>query len=410
MPDGGVGLLRYKHHIVAFGFSSIEFFNDVGNEAGSPLEPTEQAFIKFGAPNPNAMINIDDTLYWMGSSQDGTNGMWKLEGYSPVEITPSAYKRYLNNADDFSVTEGMWRGIGLKSFFANGKRHIVINGMYDWIQHQFMRSIDYERSGGAGYPTDATTGAMIPLTSGQLCYNIMDQTWWTISGVWMTKDATLIGSPYLPALYPAMPVLSKITEYGATKEYIKVGQQLMLTASGFDIMSVQDSDAGTDLWYKDWNGTSNLWIPVMCITNTLRFDKMARKRCAKAVLVCDRFYPFSSAPYNMSSEADRLTGQAYLDAYTSSSKYNRCMLFWTDNGGRNVGSMYSKSSNHPDPGDGTLAAKTCSYRVKDVYWDDTFVQWTRLGAFRDRTFGVIIFTPFEWRGKGIELFLTQGVS
>src|SRR6478736_1910002 len=61
-PDQCMGLERYKHHGIAFGRNSIEFFNDVGDTPG-PLQPTQQAFIKFGARSPRLIKNVNDIMY-----------------------------------------------------------------------------------------------------------------------------------------------------------------------------------------------------------------------------------------------------------------------------------------------------------------------------------------------------------
>jgi len=87
-PDQGVGLVRYKNHIVAFGEDSIEFFNDVGNPAPkSPLQRTDQAFIKFGALSAKGILALDDSLYWWSKSTNGKFGLYRLDGYTPTKIS-----------------------------------------------------------------------------------------------------------------------------------------------------------------------------------------------------------------------------------------------------------------------------------------------------------------------------------
>jgi hypothetical protein len=90
-PDVGIALARYKHHLVVFGSDSIEFFNDVGNATGSPLDRTDQAFIKFVLKGSKAFINIHDTIYWISNSTGASSQLYKLVGYTPQKIDSGQY-------------------------------------------------------------------------------------------------------------------------------------------------------------------------------------------------------------------------------------------------------------------------------------------------------------------------------
>lgn len=169
--DKGVGLVRYKHHIVAFNQTSIEFFNDVGNDptTGSPLERTEQAFIKFGAIYATAYINIDDTLYWIASSIAGTVGLWRLEGYTPVEISNLGIRTMIGgNTSTKNV-------LSLSQMIINGMSTLVVSGMSGHLSsvstwYNSITEVTNE-------PTWSLTDAAIHYA----CYNLKDQLWWVMS-------------------------------------------------------------------------------------------------------------------------------------------------------------------------------------------------------------------------------------
>jgi hypothetical protein len=124
-PDQGVGLIRYKGHIVAFGEDSMEFFVDVGNPSPvSPLQRMEEVFIKFGAVNSLGIISIEDTLYWLGRSSTGQVGFFKLDGYNVVKISGSYEDAAIAQAN--TSTYANQGKLSCITFF--GHKHIFIGG------------------------------------------------------------------------------------------------------------------------------------------------------------------------------------------------------------------------------------------------------------------------------------------
>ena len=191
-PDKGLGVYRYKHHLIAVGKDSIEFFNDIGNPPpASSLERTEQAFIKFGAPTSKAVINVADTLYWIAYGSNNTLGLWKMEGYTPVKVSRSK--------QDFEITNGFHAStnintIDLVCIVINGKVNIGINNVptYNMLWRQTAgwgdQTNDYWHVLQTPYCGIAYT----------LLYNSNDDLWWSWSCM---GDAT---SRVVPAVaYPS---------------------------------------------------------------------------------------------------------------------------------------------------------------------------------------------------------------
>lgn len=415
-PDGGLGVLRYKHHVVAFGTDSVEFFNDSGDEAGSPLITTEQAFIKFGTMNPKAFINVEDTLYWLGSGSSGLNGLWKLEGYTPVKVSSSSWDRLLVNAPDYSFVSGFWRSIQLKPFTMNGKKMLGIGGVYIRTSDKWrFMEIDY-RTNVESTLTDTIRGNTAA-SSGLPVYNTTDQTWWVLSpGYFGLTNNSLSGDQFFQ-LFPAMRVDSYINEYSGTALYLSPHRQYWLGIGGTDIMQVSDSYI-VDRQYKDYgtNGTTDAhyWIPVLLETNPVRFDTMARKTLQRVTLLADRQYAHTAVvSAGMvswdSDDTNWMFNQAVLDA-----EYTKTKIFlgWSDTGGRTLGSMYSRSSMNPNPADSTTTSVTnaMTYQYRTFNWDDSRFVFRRLGTFRERSFVFVIWTPFDFRAKGFEMTVTQGAS
>jgi hypothetical protein len=86
-PDTGVGLSTYKNKIVAFGKESIEFFENIGNPVGSPLQRIPELFIKLGSPKQDLISNMEDTIMFVSSSSTGSYGVYKLENYQPKKVS-----------------------------------------------------------------------------------------------------------------------------------------------------------------------------------------------------------------------------------------------------------------------------------------------------------------------------------
>jgi hypothetical protein len=166
-PDQGVGLVRYKHHIVAFGKDSVEFFNDNGEPPpASPLGRTEQAFIKFGCAGPYLFKNVDDTLYWIAiSGSAGGGGLYKLEGYTPTRVSTPRYTARIGTSLDVQTNSQNLGFCRLQPFMSNGKRQIMLTGIYK----------------SAGTITAAMSGVTTTPLTGQLVYCPEYNTWWIFS-------------------------------------------------------------------------------------------------------------------------------------------------------------------------------------------------------------------------------------
>jgi hypothetical protein len=99
--DEGTTLARYKNTIVAFGRSTTEFFENVGNATGSPLQRILDRSFNVGlykddtattttSPTSSCrrVLEAFDTVYWIsGSFGDRTHqSIFTLDNFSPVEL------------------------------------------------------------------------------------------------------------------------------------------------------------------------------------------------------------------------------------------------------------------------------------------------------------------------------------
>lgn len=179
-PDQLWGIEKYKHNIVAFGRSSIQFFEDIGNNP-CPLAELSQAFIKFGVKSPRVIKNINDVLYWVAYGNDGATGLWELQGYTPAKISNGLLDTMI------SYSTGDLCSINLQASLINNIPHLVLNtgngvttfpGFYYDTTNAYPTQADDSTSLDT-YPLPKNSSNRLnEFSYATLCYNLVDKTWW----------------------------------------------------------------------------------------------------------------------------------------------------------------------------------------------------------------------------------------
>lgn len=78
-PDKGVGCVRYKNFIMAFSTESTEFWYNAGLSP-FPLARATAQTIKVGAISADAIGEISDTKFWVGSTPQGGLSVFQYDG------------------------------------------------------------------------------------------------------------------------------------------------------------------------------------------------------------------------------------------------------------------------------------------------------------------------------------------
>lgn len=78
-PDNGVGCIRYKQYLMAFGTSSIEFFYNAG-QTPFPFQKSTTMTVKVGCVSADAITSISDAVFWCGSTPQGGLSIFKYDG------------------------------------------------------------------------------------------------------------------------------------------------------------------------------------------------------------------------------------------------------------------------------------------------------------------------------------------
>jgi hypothetical protein len=107
-PDKGIGVIRYKNYILAFGAESIEFFRNAGNETGSPLERMQEGFTRIGCLGQFSYGPVEDTIAWVSSGDPGGIGIYLLEGFTPKRISTSSVERQIIAAISTYATQPVY--------------------------------------------------------------------------------------------------------------------------------------------------------------------------------------------------------------------------------------------------------------------------------------------------------------
>jgi len=355
-PDAGIGLVKYKQHIMAFGTQSVEFFEDAGlAPPGGPLQRTEQAFIKFGCLGSKAFTNIADTVYWIAGGASNVRGLYKLDQYSPVKVSGPNQMQFFANADTNTRLDNILLG---------GNMHLLVNCLGS---NSGPTTVTPFLVANATFTPDTSNGTesfpptINDIISGLLCYNIDQQSWW-----WWTDETCEVLNIFAANSYPqdsgtaGRTVIIKrdniFNTGGHTDGYIFSAQDPHITSSAFS--------GDTSITYTDNDGLGNQKsICVIAQLAPLEFNIENRKVVNKAKLITDAMIKYTE---------DVSTGN---------------QLYWLYNRNDGQGTIFSRATPIP--------------AVNDRYY------LNNLGMARKIYMALVCKTSMPLRIKALELNVTQ---
>lgn len=97
-PDKGVAITKHYNYLIAFGQWSTEFFYDAAQPVGSPLLPNQTMRIEFGCANGDSVVQMQETVVWIGVARNTGRNVLMLDGTRPVQISDPSVERILNNS------------------------------------------------------------------------------------------------------------------------------------------------------------------------------------------------------------------------------------------------------------------------------------------------------------------------
>lgn len=93
--DDGVALVKHLNYVVALGDWSMQMFYDAANATGSPLSIQEGAVSHIGCAAGNSVVNINDTVVWVGQSNENGKFICMFEGLQTKIVSPKSINRLL---------------------------------------------------------------------------------------------------------------------------------------------------------------------------------------------------------------------------------------------------------------------------------------------------------------------------
>lgn len=103
-PDQGVGLVRYRNTILAFGKESMEVYQNAGNAAGSPLSRIPGYSQLIGCISADAITSIKDTVFFCGATKQGSIALYAYDGQKAVPVSPPEINAQFTIAGPSNVT------------------------------------------------------------------------------------------------------------------------------------------------------------------------------------------------------------------------------------------------------------------------------------------------------------------
>jgi hypothetical protein len=96
-PDSSVAIARHLNYLIAFGQWSTEFFYDAGGAyPGSPLANYTSAKCEIGCVNGYSVVQLEQTVIWVGQSLTEGRAVYLMDGTSPHKISDRHIDKYLN--------------------------------------------------------------------------------------------------------------------------------------------------------------------------------------------------------------------------------------------------------------------------------------------------------------------------
>lgn len=86
-PDKGVGCVRYKNLVMAFGTESVQFYANRGLSP-FPLQNVPSMTMKVGAVSWDAIATLSDNVFWAGSTPQGGMSIFQYDGSVSRISTP----------------------------------------------------------------------------------------------------------------------------------------------------------------------------------------------------------------------------------------------------------------------------------------------------------------------------------
>lgn len=101
VPDDLVAIVSDKSNLWAFGTKSIEIYQNTG-ASPFPFQKLVGAFIETGLAAKNTPKILDNSLFWLGSDENGDDIVWKANGYAAQRVSTQAIEKKIAESNDIT--------------------------------------------------------------------------------------------------------------------------------------------------------------------------------------------------------------------------------------------------------------------------------------------------------------------
>lgn len=103
--DKVIGMTRTHDNLMLCGTKNTQAWYNSG-AANFPFQPVSGGVIEHGIAAAFSAVELDNTLYYLGRDEHGDGAVWKLNGYTPVEVSTQAIRYALSTATNLEQALG----------------------------------------------------------------------------------------------------------------------------------------------------------------------------------------------------------------------------------------------------------------------------------------------------------------
>ena len=146
-PDKGVGCIRYKNLIMAFGTESVEFYQNAGL-SGFPFQRVGPMTQKVGAISADAMGQIADNVFWVGATPQGGLSVFQYDGsISRISTPEQDFQLVLAGPTNISLTTLRFYGRSFVLIKANTTTYVYVVEDKHWHEWTSTTPLWYKAAG-----------------------------------------------------------------------------------------------------------------------------------------------------------------------------------------------------------------------------------------------------------------------
>jgi hypothetical protein len=100
-PDDLVGVISDSSNLWLFGKKSTEVYRNTG-ASPFPFMVIDGASFEVGCAAQGTIKELDNAIYWLGTSENGDSIVWKSNGYNAMRVSTQAIEKKISESENFN--------------------------------------------------------------------------------------------------------------------------------------------------------------------------------------------------------------------------------------------------------------------------------------------------------------------